>query len=147
MDPIQLPSGALLEAKPASFRDSNTLLKVIARELAAVRFDLDVGEINLSKLTARDLESIKSAIFQLVQSEAVEQAVWACAKKSLYNHQTIIPSMFDAESARQDYFLVAWEVVKVNLRPFFLGINWSSLGSADPTSDSLKSGPTSTSPS
>jgi len=136
-DPITLKSGSTLEIGIAPFSAGNRLMKTIARELATVQFDLDAS--NLSSLSGQDINVLKNAIFQLVQSEAVETAVMECAKRCLYNGQRITPQTFEPEEARQDYLPVVWEVMQANLSPFFksLGLSWST--NAKPTSDAPKS--------
>ncbi len=133
-DPIKLKSGADLQVGVAPFADGMRLLKTVARELAAVNFDLDL--VNFSELSGKDINVLKNAVFQLIQSDAVEAALMKCAAKSHYNGHTILPNTFEDANARQDYLPVAWEVMKANLRPFFAGLDLSSLASAPaPSSD------------
>lgn len=127
-DPITLKSGSQLQLGMAPFGDGTRLLKTVARELAAVNFDLDL--VNFAELSGKDINVLKNAVFQLIQSDAVEAALMKCAAKSLYNGQTIIATTFESENARQDYLPVVWEVMKENLRPFFAGLDLSSLASA-----------------
>ena len=133
-DPITLKSGAILTLSLASFGDSNRLLKTVARELAAVNFDMDV--VNFSALSGKDVNVLKNAIFQVVQSAELELVLKDCMKKCLYNgNRIVLPDTFEPEDARQDYLPVAWEVIKVNLLPFFAGLSLSSLTSGSPPSN------------
>jgi hypothetical protein len=137
-DPITLKSGSELQVGLAPFAVGNRLLKTVARELAAVEFNMDFGEIDLSKVSAKDINTLKNAAFQLLQSEDVEKAVMECMKRCLYNGHAIQPNTFEAESARQDYLPVAWEVMKANLIPFFSGLDLPSSASAKPSSSDQK---------
>jgi len=136
-DPITLKSGSILEIGIAPFSTGTRLMKTIARELASVKFDLDAT--NLSNLSGQDINVIKNAIFQLVQSEAVETAVLECAKRCLYNGEKITPQTFEPEDARQDYLPVVWEVMQANLSPFFKSLGLSSSANEKLTSDDQKS--------
>ena len=136
-DPITLKSGSTLEIGIASFASGNRLMKTVARELAAVSFDFNLS--NFSDLSGQDINVLKNAVFQLLQSDALEAALMECAKKSLYNGEKITPQTFEPEDARQDYMPVAWEVMKANLSPFFKGLDLSSLTSAKPSSNAPKS--------
>lgn len=139
-DPITLKSGSELQVGIAPFAVGNRLLKTVARELAAVDFNMDFGEVDLSKISAKDINTLKNAAFRLLQSDDVEKAVGECMKRCLYNGQAIQPNTFEAETARQDYLPVAWEVIKANLLPFFSGLALPSPVSEKPSSSDPKSG-------
>ncbi len=132
-DPVTLKNGALLTVSLAPFADANRLLKAIARELALVSFDL--GDLDLKEISGKDINVLKNAVFQLLQSDAVESAVMKCAEKCLYNNQRITSETFAAETDRPAYLPVVWEVIRANLSPFFAGLDLSSLTSARPTTD------------
>lgn len=137
-DPLTLKSGATLTVTLASFADANRLLKVVARELAAVSFDMD--SVDFAGLSGKDINTLKNAIFQIVQSDGIEAVIRDCAKKCLYNGERIIwPNTFEPEGARQDYLPVAWEVMKANLSPFFAGLALSLSTNASPLSADPKS--------
>ena len=130
-DPITLKSGASLQVGIASFADGMRLLKTVARELAVVNFELDLSKF--AELSGKDINVLKNAVLQLLQSDAVEAALFKCASKSLYNGQSVVADTFNPELARPDYLPVAWEVMKANLSPFFAGLALSSLASELPT--------------
>jgi len=137
MDPITLKSGASLAVTVAPFTVARQLMKVVARELAGVEFNLDLT--GFDQLSGQDINVFKNAVFKILQSDAVEAAMFECAKKCLYNNQSILPTTFEPEEARGDYLPVAWEVMKANLRPFFSGLDLSSWTSAQPNSNTQKS--------
>ncbi len=144
MDPIQLKSGAVLTVTIASFSAGNKLMKTVARELSGVDFNLELK--NLDELSEKDINVLKNVVFRIIQSDSIEQALLECMKKCLYNEQRITLETFDAEEARQDYLPVAWEVMKANLRPFFSGLDLSSLTSAKSPSSAPKPKSPSTTP-
>jgi len=132
-DPIELKSGRVLAIGLAPFSVANKLLKTIARELASVSFDMDLGNVDLASIKPRDINTLKNAAFQLLQSDAVEAALSECMKRCTYEEQKITPATFETEDARADYLPVAWEVMKANLTPFFKNLALPSLGSEAPT--------------
>lgn len=136
-DPITLPSGASLALTIAPLDLAKKLNKVVARELSLVKFDFDLNDFN--DLGAQNIDALKNVAFQLVQSESLELVVMECMKKCLYNGERIVAGTFEPEDARQDYFPVAWEVLKVNLRPFLKSLSLLLLTRSGQTS----SGPTS----
>lgn len=133
MDPIQLKSGATLAVSIAPFTAGNRLMKAVARELSSVDFNLDLKSFD--ELSDKDINVLKNVAFQILQSDAIEAALLECMKKCLYNDQRVTEKTFEPEEARPDYLPVAWEVMKANLRPFFSGLDLSSLTSAKPTSN------------
>lgn len=136
-DPITLKSGATLQANVASFKAANRLLKAIALELARVNLDFDLA--SLKDIGTKDINTLKNVLLQLLASDAVEAAAIECAKKSLYNGQRIIEETFESEMTRPDYLPSMVEVIKVNLIPFFSGLDLALLTSAKPQSNAQKS--------
>ena len=138
-DPIDLKSGNQLTVSVAPFSEANKLLKTVARELTAVSFDLDFGNVDLAHISPKDINTLKNAAFQLLQSDVVEASVFKCMERCLYNGQRITAKTFEEENARADYLPVAWEVMKANLTPFFKNLAFASSGSGAPTSNDQKS--------
>lgn len=131
MEPITLPSGRVLDVKIVPFSMGKKLFKTLARELLAVRLDLDITKIkNVGDL---DVNVLKDALLQVIASDAIEGCFFECAEKCLIDGQKITKDSFEHETARQDYLPAAWEVMKANLTPFFKG-----LASALPTSEAAK---------
>lgn len=115
-EPINLPSGATLLISIADFDEANRLKKTIARELASVRIDLK--SLSLEDIAIEEIDSVKNIALQLLASDAVEAALWPCMSRCLYNNTPIDRKTFLAESAREDFHPIAWEVARYNLRPF-----------------------------
>jgi hypothetical protein len=136
-DPITLKSGATFQGSVAPFEDADELAKIVARELLAVNFDLET--VNFADLSGKDVNILKNVAFQLLASKTLSAQLWKCMKRCLLDGQSITKESFDAEEARQNYYPVAWEVMKLNLRPFFKGLDLSSLTSVAPASSAPKS--------
>lgn len=136
MNEILLKSGAVLVVNMAPFSASNKLLKVVMRELKTV--DLELENLDLAKIATQDINTLKNAICQLLASDALEQSVFECMAKCTYNGSRVVKETFEPEDARGDYLPCAWEVIKANLRPFFSGLDLSSLGSGQPPLDDRK---------
>lgn len=136
-DPITLPSGASLAVTMAPLETGKKLAKIVARELALVKFDFNLSE--MADIGGKEIDSLKNVAFQLIQSDALEAVVLECMKKCTYNGERIIVSTFEPEDARQDYFPAAWEVLKVNLRPFLKSLSSLLSTRSDQISDAPKS--------
>lgn len=132
---VTLKSGAELQLQMATFALSMRLLKSVVNELKAVKLDIMLnGQLDLKKLQQMDLpiDMLKNACCQMLGSDAVETAVMDCAKVCLYAGEKITRDSFEKEEARQDYLPCAWEVMKMNLAPFFKGLDLKSLTASPP---------------
>lgn len=131
-DPITLKSGAELQIQLGSFALGTRLLKTVAKTLAEVEIDFELSD--LKDIGSKDINTLKNVLLALIASESVERDTMECAKKCLYNKERIVTDTFEPETARADYLPVMVEVIKANLRPFFSGLDLSSLTSSKPTS-------------
>ena len=136
-----LKSGIVLRLQVATFKQSMRLLKVVVNEIKAVDLGIVVnGQIDLKKLQSMDLpvDAIKNVVCQMIGSDAVDKALSECMGVCLYDGEKITAETFESENARQDYLPVAWEVMQVNLLPFFSGLDLKSLGSSTPAESDPK---------
>lgn len=136
-----LKSGAELKLQIAAFSVSMRLMKAIATELKAVQIDLTLnGQLDMAKLKEIDLpmDGIKNVACQLLASDAVEMALRECMKCCQYRGEAIRADTFEDENARGDYLPAAWEVIQVNLSPFFSGLGLKSLTNTAPADGSRK---------
>ena len=129
-DQITLKSGAMLELKMAPFAKGTKLFKVIASELKGV--EIELGDLKMSDIGSKDINSLKNVFFQLIGSDALEAAFFDVAGHSLHDGQRITRTTFEPEKTRGDYLPTAWEVIKFNVAPFFSGLDLSSLTKSSP---------------
>lgn len=123
-DPIPLPSGATLEMQIASFKDSSKLMRTVADELTKVQ--LELKSVDLKDLAGQDVNSLKNAVFGLLASAALEQAIFDCTKGCTIDGVKVTRDSFESQETRGDYMLVAWEVIKMNLLPFIKSLPFLS---------------------
>src|SRR6185503_11722971 len=120
---IKMPSGATLKIQAAPFAQAKTLYQAILEETKAIDFKQE-GEVG---------NLIKTAVMTVFSSRKVEEALWACLPKCLYNSGQgdlkIDKDTFEPLMARGDYVLVCVEVGKENILPFMSGLYavWSEL--------------------
>lgn len=105
---ITLPSGATLRIQVAQFAVSKALYQAMLRELRDVR-------ITMRENVEDMLKNLFCAGFS---SPAMEDALWACFQRCLYNGKKIDKDTFEPEDARGDYVQVCVEVGKANVFPF-----------------------------
>jgi hypothetical protein len=109
MKVVQLPSGAELKIALAPFSEANALFKAIGAEMKNLKVEFD---------TEIDVNLLKDLVCSAVASDKIESCIWDCIKKSLYNDLKITKDTFEPVDARQDYYVVLFEVAKENLAPF-----------------------------
>ena len=125
----KLPSGATIELHVADFEASMTLLETVVAELKAVNVDLTVDPANIAESLAQEMPVglIKNVLCQVLGSKALKRDLNACMGRCLYAGEAIGKNTFEPVIARGDYFPAAWEVLKINLLPFFKGVDLKSL--------------------
>lgn len=101
-----LPSGAELDMTLAPFAVGHRLFKSVAVEIESVKSSADIFDV------------MKCAIARMFFSPAIESAMWACAERATYNNVKISTETFEDERAREDFIIVAKEVIWFNLLPF-----------------------------
>lgn len=137
-----LPSGAKLAMQPAQWQIVGTLRRTLANQLKAVKLEFSPSLVQgfmavavnkdlagpaktaalLTALGVEDVDTVKNTIFQLIGSEGLEAAMFDCMNSCTYNGARITQETFEPEGAREDFYPIVWEVLKLNLRPFFKGL-------------------------
>ena len=131
-----LDSGATLEVTMASFEVGHKLLKCVMREVEGVKLSLGVKAKTLQDFFAMEindeaLNTLKNVVTRLIGSDTIDEALWPCMERALYNNQRVSRDLFEDERNRADYLVVAKEVLLFNLSPFLK--NLSSLFQGSPT--------------
>lgn len=128
----KLPSGALLYISTSSMDDCDALFSALAKCTKGIPLTLD--------MLSQDATIVKDVLAEALSSVEVKSALWKCMTRATYNGVKITKQLFDDEkmgdSARTDYFLIVFHVIKVNCAPFFGQIfsMWKArLGSAAAT--------------
>ena len=126
-----LPSGAKLLVGLAPFVDAKRLHDKILRSLVGK----GVGGLDLKAL--RDINTagsvVMDALMQVASDTDVENAIFECAKRSLYSHDgndgtriKVDRILFDdpvaGEKARGDFYAICFKIMEVNLKPFLMAI-------------------------
>lgn len=112
----------------ASMREALHLKRVVFKELSKAGIDLD-GLLSLKGQNLKDLDtndmnlnSLVSAVFSIIGSEELDNALIECLSRSRYNREKITLETFEDEKAREDYYEVLMKCAEINLTPFFKGL-------------------------
>lgn len=114
--------GRELVVNPASYRDAMDLSKAIGRalrgsDLSGLPTDME------AQIGAEGLQSMISLVMSVSTSDEVERATFKCAERAAWGGTKITPELFDDEpEARQYFYQIMSEVIKVNVTPFFGGL-------------------------
>lgn len=116
-------NGVELMGSPASFGDVMGLKKALADALKGTSVSLD----NLSP--GADVGGVLDAILSVSTDEKVRECLFACSKRFVYGKDKlkINEEFFQDVKHWELYYPIMVEVVKVNLSPFFKGLNFGSL--------------------
>ena len=106
---VELPSGAKLKIGLAPFAEGRDLYQAMLSEMKGLSFD---GEKEIDHNFLKDLFCIG------MSSKNIEEKIWKCMSRCLYNGEKVTTDVFEPVEARNDYFMVMFEVAKENLMPF-----------------------------
>lgn len=109
MEEIKLPSGAKLRLSPAPFTAAKDLYQAVLSEMKGL-------EVNAKD--EMDVNFFKNIVCSGFSSKEIEDKLWVCLERCLYDGSKITEETFEPIKAREDYFTVQFEVAKVNLMPF-----------------------------
>lgn len=138
-DRIMLKSGSTLELNIAPYSMGWKLTQVFANELKSVGIDLS-SIANGDGVDANEaFGMLKDLFLQMLGSPALEQSIFECMGRCLYNGEKITRSTFEDVSARRDFIPCAVEVAKFNLAPFMQDLDLNFLTSLLPKASGQKS--------
>ncbi len=155
-DVATLPSGSKLSMQIAAWQIAANLRWTLAQELKAVGMDFSSGFIQgllrvaltdtkteedktkrraalLTIIGNEEVDTLKNLLMQLGGSPRLEGVIFDCLISCTYNGVKITKDTFEPEDARADFYPLVWEVLKLNLRPFFKSLV-STLSSPTPPS-------------
>ena len=121
---MTLKSGATLEITRSPFVIGHKLFKTVLKEMKGVSLKLGLkdgqtlGGLFDLQLTDEVLNTAKDGIFTLLSSQEIEDVLWECFDRVLYNNKKITKNLFDDEKICEDYLEVCKNVLGENLRPF-----------------------------
>lgn len=109
-------NGAEVVLNIASFKDAMNLKNAIGKELS--KSDIDLKKVDLNT----DLSEMFNIILAIDCSDDVFKAIFKCLERSTYDGFKITENTFEDEKAREDYYEVIIECLRINLSPFFKGL-------------------------
>lgn len=109
MEEIKLPSGAVLSVSLPDFETAKALYQAVAEEVRGLKVDAN---------TEIDANFWKDLFLTFISSKKIEACLWKCMGQALYNGLKIDKDSFEKEDARDDYFMVCYEVGKKSILPF-----------------------------
>lgn len=120
---------------PAQMNDALYLKRVVFKELASAGIDIESfitkAKNDKSLLDGDfDFNAIIAPIFGLLSSEEIDTAILRCLARCTYDHEKITAETFEKEEAREDYYHLVLECLRINLTPFFRGLVFGSKATA-----------------
>ena len=109
MNEVVLETGRKIRISLASFEVGKNLYQVITEELTRLKINFN-DDI--------DVNFFKDVLCVFLSSKKIEEALWKCAEKCLYENTKITPAVFEDETAREDFFEVMYLIARRNIDPF-----------------------------
>lgn len=126
MGQITTPTGKNANIAIAGFQDAMRLNNAVLAAFAQHGLkELDIAKaINAARKgdildSDIDFSALLSGVAHVIADGRVNACLWPCLIKSLYGQEKITEATFEDESAREDFYAIALECVKVNLLPFW----------------------------
>jgi hypothetical protein len=119
-----LKSGATLDITRSPFVIGHKLFKTILTEMKGVHLQLglkdgqSIGSLFDLEMTDEAINTAKNGILTLMSSQDIEDVLWECMPRVLYNNKKIDLNLFEDDRAAEDFLEIFKEVMVVNLAPF-----------------------------
>jgi len=123
-------NGKKLEITLSSFKEVMQLKKAVEKAIQRQGLVIDIDGVDMenimnSKVSEGSVSSIISSILAVDTSEDVERLLFVCAERATYDNHKINAEFFehpDNTGNWELYYPIMFEVLKVNLSPFFKGL-------------------------
>ena len=110
-------NGVDVKINPADFLSSLKLKNAVLKSVKDS--GVDISKIDLDKINASSLQPILEVILTADTDKDVQDSIFKCLARCLYNGEKIIPETFEPIEAREDYYEIVIACLKENLSPFF----------------------------
>lgn len=127
MNTISLKSGNTLQTQEAEFEDSWNLTQAILQEFGSGISASGLASVSTSIKGDFDVGRLAGVVAKIVASKQVYGLLWPCFKPCLLNSAKVTPQIFNDPRMRADFLPCVLEVLKVNVFPFFTGLDLESL--------------------
>lgn len=120
-----------LQITPTDFDTAKDFERALAKALAASPMNIVLDNINAknifnSKISTNAAGEIIKSCLHLIISKEVEEMFFKCAERALYDKEKVDKEFFEKE--RSFYYPILFELIKVNVLPFFEGLSLKSGG-------------------
>jgi hypothetical protein len=106
----------------APFEDAVTLKNAIISKLKFPK-DIDIkGADFLSKLKEFDIAPFVETLMAIDSDAEVNKSLMKCLVRCSYDSEKITEKTFENEAAREDYYEIVFQCIKVNIYPFLKGL-------------------------
>jgi hypothetical protein len=111
--------GKELQITMCSFDEGMELQDSIAAALAEQKISLDMPKPTKGKAQPDiDPGAIIQPILKVIGDKRIRDALFACAKRAIYDNQKVDKEFFEDASNRKLYYPIMMEVLKINIGPF-----------------------------
>lgn len=105
-----------LNLQLASFREAKELERAVGKALKSTHIQADLETDLLSSNV--DVGTVISSLLEVVTSKEVEEKLFICAERCLYEKQKINEDFFEPVENRSLYYPIMIEILKANIGPF-----------------------------
>ena len=110
-------SGKQVVINYAGFKDACELKRQVGLELLKV--NVNINDLINKELDSQSINTFKDLIFTIDSSKEIEDCLFKCLARSLYNNSKITKELFEDKEVVHEYYDIMIACMRENLRPFF----------------------------
>ena len=101
----------------AGFKDACELKRQVGIELLKVNVNID--DLINKELDSKSINTFKNLLFTIDSSKEIEDCLFRCLSRSLYNNSKITRELFEDKEVVHEYYDIMIACMRENLSPFF----------------------------
>ena len=110
-------SGKQVVINYAGFKDACELKRQVGLELLKV--NVNINDLINKELDSQSINTFKDLIFTIDSSKEIEDCLFKCLARSLYNNSKITKELFEDKEVVHEYYDIMIACMRENLSPFF----------------------------
>jgi hypothetical protein len=119
-----------LRITPATFDEAMDLKDAVEDAVKSGKLNIDIEEAkegidnisSVGSINSESLTSLINTILSIDNSKTVRKSMFVCAERALLGNDKINKDFFEKVENREYYYEIMFEIIKVNLMPFFKGL-------------------------
>ena len=119
---MEFKNGAVAEIHMASMREATNLKSSLQQAIKESNCSEDLFSVLADGIGDVGINKVFDIFMTLDSNPLVFDSIMGCLARCLYNGEKITEFTFSTSKARENYYKIVVEMIKINLLPFFNGV-------------------------